>query len=306
MKVNLSLPSSALPKPEDLEFDKVQPTHYRLIASLPLEEQINIVQKISEEQLTVNQTLALVKETKGEDVLFEYPNEVFDYNVWEAEEIRDPRYGDSSFHGNCSAQVFKQCLWRYLYPYVEDVKKSLIVDPMAGSGTTKDVCKELGIPYRAFDIYPKYKDIEYGDARSLPLEDCSADLFFIHFPYWNMVKYDEVFEQKQPSPADLSRMNYLDFCKSSNKVFQEVYRILKQERFLAVLVGDLRESREIIDLSAEFSFMGRQVGFKLFDKVIKIVTAQRSRTPLSKWRSRKYNFHQLTCDTLLVFLKEGP
>jgi len=118
-----------------------------------------------------------------------------------------------------------------------------------------------------------------------------------------MVKYNEVFK-KERVHADLSLMNYEGFLDASKQIFEEMYRILKTERFLTILIGDMRKRREIIDLSADFSFLGRSNGFKLFDKVIKIVAAQRSRTPLSKWRAQKYNFHQLTCDTLLVFRKD--
>ncbi|MFX0211963.1 MAG: hypothetical protein ACFFDT_38665 [Candidatus Hodarchaeota archaeon] len=298
-KYNLSYISE-----EELEWNLVSPTHYREIAKAPENEQVDLATRVSKDGLSVNQTRALIKKIKGEDLLFEYPEEVFEYNVWEAEKKRDPRYGDTNFHGNCSGQVVKQCLWRYLYPYVEDVKSALVIDPMAGSGTTRDVCLELDIPIRAFDIYPEYKGIERGDARKLNLQNEIADLIFIHFPYWNMVRYNEVFKTES-NLADISLMNYKDFLDSSEQIFEEMYRLLKPDRFLTILIGDMRKSREIIDLSADFSFLGRSNGFKLFDKVIKIVAAQRSRTPLSKWRAQKYNFHQLTCDTLLVFRKEG-
>src|SRR5271168_4264763 len=53
-------------------------------------------------------------------------------------------YGDRGYPGNCGGNLIKDLL---LYFQPENV-----ADPMAGSGTCGDVCKELDIPCTSFDI----------------------------------------------------------------------------------------------------------------------------------------------------------
>src|SRR3972149_9918983 len=58
---------------------------------------------------------------------------------------RDNYAGDSHFYGNAPTQVVEQCILRLTN------EKDLIVDPMAGSGTTIDVCKTFHRKIKAFD-----------------------------------------------------------------------------------------------------------------------------------------------------------
>jgi len=94
----------------------------------------------------------------------------------------------------------------------------VVLDPMSGSGTMVDVCKELKCKCRAFDInLVLYRaDIEFGDARKLPLDNESVDFVFIHFPYWRMHYYTD-----PPHPADLSRMDHENFFKASKRLFKQ-------------------------------------------------------------------------------------
>jgi putative transposase len=64
---------------------------------------------------------------------------------------RAGEYGDRSWPGNCGGNLIKDLL-RYFQP-------GLVFDPMSGSGTAEDVCRELGIPCftgdRALDAGPR-------------------------------------------------------------------------------------------------------------------------------------------------------
>jgi ParB/RepB/Spo0J family partition protein len=215
-------------------------------------------------------------------------------NVWPPELERDKGYGNSSFPGNCSGTVCKQCLWRYTQ------EGDLVLDPMAGSGTMIDACKALKRKCIAFDISPApYRDdIRFGDARSLPLSDESVDFIFIHFPYWQMYHYTE-----PPHPADLSQMSYEDFLKATENIFHEAKRVLKPGKLLVVLIGDMRKDLVFYDLSAEFSVVGRRIGLRLYDKVHKPTLHERSDTPESKLLAIQHNFHLLKFETLLMFKK---
>src|SRR5580698_3363788 len=50
---------------------------------------------------------------------------------------RAGEYGDRSYPGNCGGNLIKRLL-RYFQP-------GLVLDPMTGSGTCRDVCDELGL-----------------------------------------------------------------------------------------------------------------------------------------------------------------
>lgn len=65
--------------------------------------------------------------------------------------------------------IFFTTLWDYpKQSYTEP--GDLVCDPMAGSGTTIDVCREERRRVIAFDIVPTRKDIIQADARNLPRE----------------------------------------------------------------------------------------------------------------------------------------
>jgi ParB-like chromosome segregation protein Spo0J len=65
---------------------------------------------------------------------------------------------------------------------------SLVVDPMAGGGTTIDVCESMGRRCLAYDITPMRPEIKNLDVRQgFPLETCGCDLIFCDPPYHTML-----------------------------------------------------------------------------------------------------------------------
>ena len=58
---------------------------------------------------------------------------------------RAGEYGDRAWPGNCGGNLIKDLLTYF--------KPGLVFDPMSGSGTCNDVCKELGIACMAWDIH---------------------------------------------------------------------------------------------------------------------------------------------------------
>lgn len=170
---------------------------------------------------------------------------------------RDNYAGDANFYGNAPTQVVEQCVLRLTN------KDDLVVDPMAGSGTTIDVCKAYNRKIKAFDLTPTRKEIIENDSRNIPLNDSSADLVFLHPPYWDMVKYSS-------KDADMSRLSLNEFLDSIRKVITETRRILKKDKYLCILVGDLVRKGKFISLSRKISNMCEEVGFEDCGHAIKI------------------------------------
>ncbi len=89
---------------------------------------------------------------------------------------RAGEYGDRSYPGNCGGNLIKDLL-RYFGP-------ASVFDPCTGSGTCRDVCKELG-------IYCYSSDLRQGqdacDSSQFP-RDC-FQFAWIHPPYWRQKIY---------------------------------------------------------------------------------------------------------------------
>ena len=81
----------------------------------------------------------------------------------------DRPHGDNKYRGVTPAFI----IWNLIQRYTKE--GDLVVDPMCGSGTTIDVCKEENRKVIGFDIVSYRKDIKQTDARDLPLNEEVGD-----------------------------------------------------------------------------------------------------------------------------------
>lgn len=80
-------------------------------------------------------------------------------------------YGKRSYPGNCSGELIKDLL-KYFRP-------KRVLDPMTGSGTCADVCRDLGIECVSFDIHQGKDACDAGSYRDIG----SFDFVWLHPPY---------------------------------------------------------------------------------------------------------------------------
>lgn len=170
---------------------------------------------------------------------------------------RDNYAGDRDFHGNAPTQVVEQCILRLTKV------KDLVVDPMAGSGTTIDVCKTFNRKVKAFDLNPTRKEIVENDSRKIPLKNKTTDLVFLHPPYMDMVKYSK-------KPEDLSRQGVDGFLEGMKQIIEESQRILKNEGYMCILVGDLVRKGSFIPITRKLANICEEIGFIDCGTAIKI------------------------------------
>lgn len=129
-------------------------------------------------------------------------------------------YGDSKYRGNCSGYLIKDLL-QYFAP-------RSVLDPMSGSGTCSDVCKELGIPCISFDLKAGQDATVGGSYRDIG----TFDFIWMHPPYWRMIKYND-------SPRCLSNATSPDdFEHRMQTVLQHSSSTLSEHGKIAVLMGD--------------------------------------------------------------------
>ena len=187
--------------------------------------------------------------------------------------------GDNKFPGVTPAFILYNLVQRYTKP------GDLVVDPMCGSGTTIDICKEEGRRVIGYDIVSFRPDIIQNDARNIPLDDNSVDLVFIDSPYSDNVKYSD-------HPDCIGKISCEDerFFNELEKVIKEAHRILKPGKILGWLIGDQWVKKKFTP-----------VGFKLYERLCKyfetvdiICVVRRSQTSnTGVWysRARRFNFY---------------
>lgn len=129
-------------------------------------------------------------------------------------------YGDRSYPGNCSGNLIKDLL-RYF-----DARS--VLDPMTGSGTCRDVCRELGISVRSFDIHTGFDAADPGSYGELG----RFDFVWLHPPYWRQKLYCD-------DPRDLSRTSTLEaFLGRYRLLIENCADALAPGGKLAILMGD--------------------------------------------------------------------
>ena len=187
--------------------------------------------------------------------------------------------GNNKFQGVTPAFLIWNLIQRYTQP------GDLVVDPMSGSGTTIDVCKEEGREVIGYDLTPKRPDVIQNDARKIPLADNSVDMVFIDSPYGDNVNYSD-------HPDDIGKISCEDerFYHDLEKVALEIYRILKPGKVMGWLIGDQWVKKTFTP-----------VGFRLYDRISRyfetvelICVARRgqsSNTGVWHYRAKKFNFY---------------
>jgi DNA modification methylase len=170
---------------------------------------------------------------------------------------RDNYAGDSNFHGNAPTQVVEQCILRLT------TENDLVVDPMAGSGTTIDVGKAFNRKVKAFDLTPTRKEIIENDSRRIPMRSESVDLVFFHPPYMDMIKYST-------KENDISRQRADEFLESMQKIIIELHRILKPNKYVCILIGDIVRKGKFIPLTRKIANIFEELGFEDCGNAIKI------------------------------------
>ncbi len=216
---------------------------------------------------------------------------------------------DAKWRGNWSPYIPRNIILRY------SKEKDLILDQFAGGGTTLVEAKLLNRDIIGIDVNDvalnrcKEKiDFQHegadgkvflrkGDARNLDfIPDDSIDLICTHPPYANIIEYSENIEE------DLSHLKINEFLEEMKKVASESYRVLKKDKFCAVLMGDTRKNGHMIPLSFYVMQVFENAGFNLKEMIIKEQHNCKA-TGFWKTNSIKYNFLLIAHEHLFIFRK---
>ncbi|GHS96504.1 hypothetical protein AGMMS50276_15010 [Synergistales bacterium] len=228
--------------------------------------------------------------------------------IWSFPERGNWATHDAKYRGNWSPYIPRNILLRY------SAKGDWVLDHFAGGGTTLVEAKLLNRNIIGVEVnetalkrcYDKCNfeyenagrvEIRRGDARHLNfIKRDSIDLVCTHPPYANIIKYSEAIAE------DLSLLDVEDFLEQMKFVAAESYRVLKKDKFCAILMGDTRKKGHVIPISFGLMQIFEAVGFKLKEIIIK---EQHNCKTTDYWKtnSSKHNFLLLAHEYLFVFRK---
>ncbi|PIT89220.1 MAG: site-specific DNA-methyltransferase [Candidatus Levybacteria bacterium CG10_big_fil_rev_8_21_14_0_10_36_7] len=226
-----------------------------------------------------------------------------------------PRRGNwathtSDWRGNWSPEVARNLILRY------SQEGDILLDPMVGGGTTaieakilnrnivcsdvNDIALERTKKCLAFDVENKaWQKVLKRDARDLKkANDESVDFILTHPPYADIIKYSE-----GQIEEDLSNIHSIDgFADEMEKVARELYRVLKKDKYCAILIGDTRRNKMYQPLAYKVMDKFLKVGFQLKEDIIK---RQYNCKATGFWveKSKANNFLLIMHEHLFVFKK---
>lgn len=230
--------------------------------------------------------------------------------VWSFPERGSWATHNPKYRGNFAPQIARNVISRY------SKEDDLILDPMVGGGTTlieakllnrrsigRDINKfALKITKESLLFEGKYKYepiLELGDTRNLVgIENNSIDLILTHPPYLNIIKYSN-----EEITEDLSNIAEVDkFCNEFEKAIKEYFRVLKEDSYCAILIGDTRKNKHFVPLAYFIMALFLKNGFILKEDIIK---TQHNCSSTSYWQSQvnKYNFMLIMHEHLFIFRK---
>jgi len=231
-------------------------------------------------------------------------------SVWSFPERGNWATHNPDYRGNFAPQIARNIIEMY------SEKGDYILDPMVGGGTTLIKAKLLGRNALGIDINPdavklaqktlnfnhhppSRQKVQVGDARDLSfLKDNSFDLILTHPPYMNIIKYSDgnILE-------DISNISSLPkFCDEIEKIAKELYRVLKPDKYCAILIGDTRKGKHFVLLAFHVMQRFLKTGFVLKEDIIKIQHNCKS-TDHWKWKAAKDKFYLIMHEHLFVFRK---
>lgn len=235
---------------------------------MPHESKIQTIQqKLAEQETPLSEEEKPPFETT---TLWDYPRQSYGKRL----------KGNNKFQGVTPAFLIWNMVQRYTKP------GDLVVDPMAGSGTTIDVCEEEGRKAIGFDVNPQHPKVIKNDSRRIPLEDSSVDMVFIDSPYGDNVSYSD-------EPADIGKISAEDpkFYDELEKVAREIFRVLKSGKVVGWLIGDQWVKKKFTPVGFKiYEMLTERVGFEPLDVVCVARRNQSSNTFVWHYRAKKFNF----------------
>lgn len=186
--------------------------------------------------------------------------------------------------GGSGTSIFDPVLCELVYRWFCPLGGA-ILDPFAGGSVRGIVASHLGRHYTGIDLRPEQLDANRdqlkiakkplpkwieGDSRtisSLLPPSQTFDLVFSCPPYWNLEVYSN-------NPQDLSTLGADDFFIAQAAIIKAACSRLKNDRFAAWVVGDVRDSKGLyVNIPGRSVQAFEAAGLRLYNEAILITAA---------------------------------
>jgi DNA modification methylase len=228
------------------------------------------------------------------------------------------------YHGNFIPQIPNQLIRRYTN------NNETVLEPFMGSGTTLFECEMLSRNYIGFDINDEiikfvdssmsknllpYDNYYIGNCNSLNKKEVDKHLVdartklnvenvqfvLMHPPYMDIVKFTN-------DKNDLSNCESLDdFLTKFLKVCENTLQYLDNDRYFAVVIGDVYKNSEVIPLSFYcMDIIQKNFNVKLKGTIVKNIEGNRGKQGTGGiWRYRALNsdYYIFKHEYIFVFKK---
>lgn len=158
---------------------------------------------------------------------------------------RGKQYGKASWRGNTSGYIIKDLISQF--------SPKLFVDVCEGSGTSRDVCKEMNVPYVGLDLHSGF---DFTRNSVLAAVGRPADIVFSHPPYHDMIKYQA---ERARHGMDVGTGNDLSECQNVEEFLEKSQLMLLNQREATVaggiyttLIGDMRKGGKFHSFQADY------------------------------------------------------
>lgn len=145
-------------------------------------------------------------------------------------------WGDNRYPGNCSGYL--------LIDLIATFQPRSVLDPMEGSGTSREVCADMQVPYTGYDLQSG------TDSLRDPIEG-RFDLVFWHPPYHDMKRYSND-ERDMSAAPDVPR-----FLSLLRHGYERFFGMLAPGGRLAILMGDMRRRGRYEPLTMDVARLDR-------------------------------------------------
>ncbi len=196
--------------------------------------------------------------SRREDERTKFGFDLKERNVWSFD-VPDPRFGKSGYKGRLPGQIIANALFYYTAP------GALIIDPMAGSGTTGDLIENIAYfndrRCKMYDIEPPDNRIVRGNIlqTGIPEPSGSVDYVFLDPPADFYPRGDDNDFSASAAKAE-TMMKFKGLARES-------VRILKPKGRVSVIVEASTGTFGVIDFPFEVSTFMKELGLNQIGKV---------------------------------------
>ncbi len=219
-----------------------------------------IAEMLKVAQKSINQWISVKKQELGKSIIF--PEMLQIYNIWSG--ITSART-ENEYPGRLPLDVMENLLYYYTEPF------NVVLDPMAGGGTTIEGCKKMSRRYLCYDLVgnPLNNIYQHDILTGMPKKKgLIPDLVFLDPPYWRqMDKYSK-------HPENLQSMPLEQYIESMGKIIKDAHTVLRDEGILAIIVSPTQNKKIIYDIQHQFYNYCEKQKFDFVNRIIVPYTTQ--------------------------------